>query len=1559
MLHYLPSFDVSLNLTMVADGNLKPSLKNLHFDGDPAKYQTWKKGVTIWSKICGIDKSNQGGYLTLCLSGKAYERAIQLDDTSLDGLLKLFEDLYGESKEKQLLSKYEVFDDLRREKNQSIKDYIYSFELQEKELQGLGLKIPDIMLAVKLMKGANLSESEYKMVRLNIGKDIDFKKAEEALLTLKDSSITDVSAEGDGLLKVRPETADTMTFYADQPKCYDCNQCSHSDENVFYYNNQANRKRMSYRNHSHPNFYGNSSNNQRGPSNHQCWGCGGYSHFIRNCPHVPNNLQSNFNDSRYRQEAKRPFDRNQRQSHDRHTHFHRGKAHQNFVAEVCQPDDQCCDLYACDHFPNDQAGQKVDKDDLGDDNGKPIFYQSNVGNETEEVLLVGETINKAVLDSGASETVCGKDWYNCFIDSLDEENRANVEEFSSNTVFKFGAGKLKAMQQAIIPVTLCGKECALNVHIVDSDIPLLLSRKAMKKIGMNIDFSCDQVHIGQEAFDLDTTSSGHYAVPLLNGKYTNYQYATAVAKHVLIASVEDTQKAASRLHRRFAHASSQQIVRLLKNANMYCKEIEEELKKTEASCDFCIKHQRAHPRPKVCLPLAERFNEVVAMDLKMIGDTWVLHCIDYVTRFSAASVIQSRNPEELIDKFFKIWIWVFGPPEKIFSDNEGGFIGEKFASMCAAFNITNKTTAAESPFSNGICERHNALIAHMTSKVQEDVGCSVSTALMWAIHAKNTLINVYGFSPYQLMFGTNPNIPGNSSNKLPAMSEHTCSNAVAEHLNSLKKAREAYLQAENSDRIKRALKGKIYEGTHQKFCVGDIVYYKRLSSKEWQGPGTVLAQDGDQVLVKSGGRSLIKVHPCKLVLKQEAESRLNKSTNSMPINDCAEENNPACGMQLDLDINGPTDLTDQSDSSQNNTQNVVNTQNQDESQSELEDSQNSRGTLDNSVVLTSPVPQPPTKKLKKGDIIYFKTDDSDWKVGTLDQRGGKQTGAHPNYWNLTLHNGNKMGVDLDGVDWMLKDQRDEALQAAMFSRQIQEEIFVLNTDKRDSNENKFNEAKQAEKAKWDKFGVYEEVDRRSYPENDVLSCRWVTGEKFNGNNVEYKARLVVRGFEEKNPPLSDSPTASKSILRICISLCNVFTFKLYSIDVKAAFLQSDKIKRTVLIKPPKEFRKDNATVWKLSKPVYGLNDASKNWYFTVRRKLMGLNCEPLKMDNSIYAYRKEGKLHGIIVVHVDDFLCAGDSVFKNEVLLQLRSAFEIGTYNELDFKYIGWNIEQRDDGIYINQSDYQEKIRPIVICPQRKNQTSHHLSLSEKKQYQELLGKLQWISSQTRPDIRYAVLERSMRTEQAQVQDLIELNKVVKKLHKRKLSIKFPKMQQNDVSKLEIHAFSDAALHNLPGKVSSTHGFIIFLVEGHKYAPLSWASKKIQRVAKQILNAECMAFSLCIDEAMALKEAVFNTLNLSSHENPSDLLPITVFTDSKSLHDNIKSTNQAQDLKLRREVEGIRQNIQLKEIKDCVWVPGSQQLADCLTKSTASPEKLLEILASGDNRSLGMVQHDM
>ena len=1149
---------------------------------------------------------------------------------------------------------------------------------------------------------------------------------------------------------------------------------------------------------------------------------------------------------------------------------------------------------------------------------------------------MGETINKAVLDCGASKTVCGNEWLKCYLDSIDEKTKGDIKEFPSNTIFKFGVGKLRALKMIHLPVHICNKEIILEIHVVDTDIPLLLSLKTMKSLGLHMNFETDQVEINGNSFDLEMTTTGHYTLPLHSDlKFCSDECVINTVVQCTNSGSLDVKKKALKLHRRFAHASSDRIISLLRNAGQIDLELEAELRNICKQCDFCLKHSRSAPRPIVSLPLATQFNELIAMDLKKIEGVWVLHCLDYLTRFSAGHTISSKDPDEVIGKFFLVWVSTFGAPRKVLSDNGGEFKGKKWDSFCETFNVTHKPTAAESPFSNGICERHNALIGEMVSKVYHDVGCSLDIAVMWSFHAKNSLINIFGFSPYQLAIGRNPNLPCNSTNKLPALNDQTSSKLVADHLNSMRRAREAFIQAENSNRIARALQGRVYEKTHQKFCTGDVVYFKRLKQKTWHGPGKVISQDGTQVLIKTGSGTLVKVHPCKIILKQTADDQLdgrNTQQTTNEYNDEAQENENTSESDTDEEVNTKETHTTVND---NNSTSLQDRDCDDSNQDAVDQ---------------TPIPRSKLTKeaqtLKPGDKIYYKKagDQENFVIVKLSSRGGKKTGNHPNYWNvINLNNGNKEGVDLDQVEWIKEDGL--SIQTSLFAEQMIYEAKIQHYEKLESDV--YTKAKMDEHAKWKDFNVYEEVQKIEYPDHDVLSCRWVTETKEKDGKPIHKARLVIRGFEEFESPPSDSPTAQRSLARMCMILCVQNGWEIQSLDVRSAFLQSEDLDRTILMKPPKEFRKDSETLWKIKKPVYGLNDGARKWFITMKNKLVKYGCRSLKLDSSVYVFYHNGKLSGVAVVHVDDFLLAGDSVFHHDVISKLCNDFQISSRESKRFNFIGWNIHQNDQSIQMDQIAYQSGIKSIEMNSARKNQTDHELNDAEKKLYQQLLGQLQWISSQSRPDIRFFVLECSLMASKPKVRDMIAINKVVKRMNKTQLtiSIKVPSSNPED---LQIVAFSDASLSNLPDKVSSTRSYIIFVKSALKFSPLIWCSKKLERVAKTILYAEGIALGKCLDEAINLREAMLDALNLSNEENVSELLPVVGVTDSKSLWENIKSSSPASDLKLRREVSSVKEQIITKEVNSIVWTTSDLQLADCLTKKSASPEILLRVLNGDD-----------
>ena len=68
-------------------------------------------------------------------------------------------------------------------------------------------------------------------------------------------------------------------------------------------------------------------------------------------------------------------------------------------------------------------------------------------------------------------------------------------------------------------------------------------------------------------------------------------------------------------------------------------------------------------------------------------------------------------------------------------------------------------TPGEAPYNNGIVERNHKVLFESMMKTINDCKCDLGTALVWVVCAKNCLQNVYGYSPNQLVFGSNVSLP--------------------------------------------------------------------------------------------------------------------------------------------------------------------------------------------------------------------------------------------------------------------------------------------------------------------------------------------------------------------------------------------------------------------------------------------------------------------------------------------------------------------------------------------------------------------------------------------------------------------------------------------------------------------------------------------------------------------------------------------------------------------------------------------------------------------------------
>ena len=128
----------------------------------------------------------------------------------------------------------------------------------------------------------------------------------------------------------------------------------------------------------------------------------------------------------------------------------------------------------------------------------------------------------------------------------------------------------------------------------------------------------------------------------------------------------------------------------------------------------------------------------------------------------------------------------------------------KFLYILSPVNIKIASIPAESPWCNGICERHNATLKELLLKVKEDINCPWETALAWAVNAKNSFINVSGFSLHQLVFGKNIYLPSSLNDQLSA--EYSENPLVLEHLNALYSLPQAFMKIESSNKLRHTLR---------------------------------------------------------------------------------------------------------------------------------------------------------------------------------------------------------------------------------------------------------------------------------------------------------------------------------------------------------------------------------------------------------------------------------------------------------------------------------------------------------------------------------------------------------------------------------------------------------------------------------------------------------------------------------------------------------------------------------------------------------------------------------
>ncbi|MCH9662247.1 MAG: DDE-type integrase/transposase/recombinase [Gammaproteobacteria bacterium] len=139
-----------------------------------------------------------------------------------------------------------------------------------------------------------------------------------------------------------------------------------------------------------------------------------------------------------------------------------------------------------------------------------------------------------------------------------------------------------------------------------------------------------------------------------------------------------------------------------------------------------------------------------------VGGQAYLTAVDSASRFTVWRSMRNESAREVRRLLLETFM-VIGPPEEILTDNGLCFRGEEVRRLLVEWEVRHRFAGAYRPQGNGLCER-----SHRTIKTSvERARCTVEEAVFWY----NATKGERQASPYVLMFGAMPRMPGVRKNR--------------------------------------------------------------------------------------------------------------------------------------------------------------------------------------------------------------------------------------------------------------------------------------------------------------------------------------------------------------------------------------------------------------------------------------------------------------------------------------------------------------------------------------------------------------------------------------------------------------------------------------------------------------------------------------------------------------------------------------------------------------------------------------------------------------------------
>jgi hypothetical protein len=441
----------------------------------------------------------------------------------------------------------------------------------------------------------------------------------------------------------------------------------------------------------------------------------------------------------------------------------------------------------------------------------------------------------------------------------------------------------------------------------------------------------------------------------------------------------------------------------------------------------------------------------------------------------------------------------------------------------------------------------------------------------------------------------------------------------------------------------------------------------------------------------------------------------------------------------------------------------------------------------------------------------------------------------------------------------------------------------------------------------------------------------------DGRKVRYKARLVARGFTQREDIDFDieetyAPTPQLASIRLLLAQTTGLGWELAQLDVRQAFLVAELPEEEQMhMRLP-----GGEGLVKLLRSIYGLRQSAHHWHREIKGTLIkhGFTC--VDADQGVYVlYDEVGKLQCALALHVDDCLISAPSVLLEETVAKLKAAYD-SERSPADW-FLKMSIRRSADGrtLSLSQRDFAlEIIKAFGLDMETTNPAktpmdapllkgTEPVTVEEEKEiatwsatYGTVVGMLSYLSNGTRPDLAYAVNQVQSFTAAPRLHHWRALKRIVRYLIG---TVDYGLVYTADDKPIRVWCDADFAADT--DNRRSMAGYVSIYAN----AAISWKAVKIKSVSRSTGEAELKALDQAAREGLWLRKmaAAFTMPNSKT---------ITVFEDNSTAYSIANGSGWSPNTKhVAVQYYAVREDVDEKRIK-VDGVASADNIADIFTK---------------------------